>query len=111
VKARQQVFFAMRRQNAGVTQDTKRVRQAELLADQIECRSRIKRIRGSFDIFALEGKEEYIGLETWPDAGNTGSRGGQWGVQGCATTDGSEISPVLATYDGRSRLQLEDVLE
>ncbi|KAJ1776399.1 hypothetical protein LPJ67_006422, partial [Coemansia sp. RSA 1938] len=58
VKARQQVFFAMRRQSAGGAQDTKRVRQAELLADQAECLLRIKRIRGSFDIFALEGKEE-----------------------------------------------------
>ncbi|KAJ2383263.1 hypothetical protein H4S02_005381, partial [Coemansia sp. RSA 2611] len=59
VRARQQVFFAMRRQNSSATQATNsRVRQAELCADEAECQARIKRIRGSFDVFALEGKEE-----------------------------------------------------
>ncbi|KAJ2144410.1 hypothetical protein IW142_003160 [Coemansia sp. RSA 564] len=111
----------MRRQSAGGAQDTKRVRQAELLADQAECLLRIKRIRGSFDIFALEGKEELmvalfsldkidISLDTWPDANHASFRS-QWNVQGCAKPGDSEISPVLATYDGESRLQFDDVLE
>ncbi|KAJ2539024.1 hypothetical protein GGF49_005513 [Coemansia sp. RSA 1853] len=100
----------MRRQSAGGAQDTKRVRQAELLADQAECMLRIKRIRGSFDIFALEGKEEYISMDTWPDADHASFRS-QWSVQGCAKPGDSEISPVLATYDGDSRLQFDDVLE
>ncbi|KAJ2501969.1 hypothetical protein GGH96_001495 [Coemansia sp. RSA 1972] len=112
----------MRRQSAGGAQDTKRVCQAELLADQAERLLRIKRIRGSFDIFALEGKEELtvalfsldkldISMDTWPDAGHASFRSSQWSVQGCAKPGDSEVSPVLATYDGDSRLQFDDVSE
>ncbi|KAJ1888264.1 hypothetical protein LPJ66_008665, partial [Kickxella alabastrina] len=54
---------------------------------------RIKRIRGSFDIFALAGKEEFIRLRSWPDSEQNSVTGS--GVQGA-----SEISPALATHYG-----------
>ncbi|PIA18353.1 hypothetical protein COEREDRAFT_79838, partial [Coemansia reversa NRRL 1564] len=75
----------------------------------------MKRIRGSFDIYALEGKEEYIKLDLWPDlpqdsCGSTkDSIHGMYGPKEFhQTTAVSEISPVLATYDGQSRLFVAD---
>ncbi|KAJ2799813.1 hypothetical protein H4R20_004289 [Coemansia guatemalensis] len=77
----------------------------------------MKRIRGSFDIYALEGKEEYIKLDLWPSLPQDGCsdiEGGDRSMYGAkeshlaAAAAASEISPVLATYDGQSRLLVAD---
>ncbi|KAI8322619.1 hypothetical protein GQ54DRAFT_310722 [Martensiomyces pterosporus] len=55
----------------------------------------IKGIRGSFDIFALVGKEEYIRHKPLPE------------IAGRYTEHGHDISQALATGDGASKLDVE----
>ncbi|KAJ2289934.1 hypothetical protein IWW55_006191 [Coemansia sp. RSA 2706] len=46
-------------------------------------------------------------MDSWPNTEPASSSSGRWGTQGCAKPRDSVASPVLATYDGLSRLQFD----